>query len=140
MKTSRTFVSSSVDDASLTCRQLPEHGLAGADVPRSHDVAAHHRVHLHDEGVAVGARPVDQVVLLRRCRCRCRGQVLQVCYLAAGEDVAAVAAPVRGHLPAEEAASHRGHRRTAGRGLLVLGGHTTTVVELKSLVCYVLTR
>ena len=73
IKTSRTFVSSSVDDASLTCRQLPEHGLAGSDVARSHDVAAHHRVHLHDEGVAVGARPVDQVVLLRRCRCRCRG-------------------------------------------------------------------
>ena len=64
---------SSVSSAPLTCRQLPEHGLAGGDVPRSHDVAANHRVHLHDEGVAVGVRPVDQVVLLRRCRCSSRG-------------------------------------------------------------------
>ena len=86
---------------------------------------------------------MDQVVLLRRCRCSSRGPGaagVLVCYLAAGEDVAAVAAPVRGHLPAEEAAAHRGHRRTAGRGLLVLGGHTTTVVELKNLVCYVFTK
>ena len=62
--------------------------------------------------------------------------MLEVCYLAAGEDVAAVAAPVRGRLPAEEAAAHRGHWWTAGRGLLVLGGHTTAAVELKNLVCF----